>query len=120
MYWSEWHNDPPYCNDPCNCQGEWIGPSGGPSNGGCDCNGGYAGAQSCPVNSGPAYAKQGTMNRTQVTNNMRPQQSNNTMRSQYAGQKQYQPANARAASRPTTNRMPSQNSNGTQARPIMW
>ena len=114
MYWSEWHNDPPYCNDPCNGQGEWIGPSGGPS------NGGYAGAQSRPVNSGPAYAKQGAVNRTQVANNIRPPQPAHQTRSQYAGQKQYQPANARTASRPTANRMPSQNSNAAQARPIMW
>lgn len=28
LYWSEWHNDPPRCCDPCNHCGEWIGPSG--------------------------------------------------------------------------------------------
>ena len=124
-YWSEWHNDPPYCNDPCNCQGEWIGPSGGPNcgpcNGGCGCDGGCVGAQNYPVNNGPAYAKQGAVHRTQVANNSRPQQSNNKMRSAYTTQKQYQPANVRAASRPTTNRLPSPNSNsGTQAQPILW
>ncbi len=64
MYWSEWHNDPPYCNDPCNCQGEWIGPSGGPYNGSCGCDGGYSGAQSHPVYNGSAYAKQSATNRS--------------------------------------------------------
>jgi hypothetical protein len=29
VYWSEWHNDPPRCNDPCDCHGNWIGPSAG-------------------------------------------------------------------------------------------
>ncbi len=59
MYWSEWHNDPPRCCDPCNRCGQWTGPSagcGGCSSGGCNscdscgtsgcgCNGGgYGGA----------------------------------------------------------------------------
>ena len=26
LYWSEWHNDPPRCCDPCDCHGNWIGP----------------------------------------------------------------------------------------------
>lgn len=30
VYWSEWHNDPPRCYDPCNCHGEWVGPAQGP------------------------------------------------------------------------------------------
>jgi hypothetical protein len=25
MYWSEWHNDPPCCHDPCDCYGNWLG-----------------------------------------------------------------------------------------------
>ena len=29
FYWSEWHNDPPRCCDPCDCYGNWIGPSTG-------------------------------------------------------------------------------------------
>jgi hypothetical protein len=29
LYWSEWHNDPPQCCDPCDCHGHWIGPSAG-------------------------------------------------------------------------------------------
>jgi hypothetical protein len=29
VYWSEWHNDPPRCCDPCDCHGNWIGPSSG-------------------------------------------------------------------------------------------
>lgn len=28
-YWSEWHNDPPRCCDPCDRCGNWIGPSAG-------------------------------------------------------------------------------------------
>lgn len=27
VYWSEWHNDPPQCCDPCDHYGNWIGPS---------------------------------------------------------------------------------------------
>jgi hypothetical protein len=27
LYWSEWHNDPPYCCDPCDKCGNYIGPS---------------------------------------------------------------------------------------------
>ena len=26
-YWSEWHNDPPRCCDPCDDCGNWVGPS---------------------------------------------------------------------------------------------
>lgn len=26
-YWSEWHNDPPACCDPCDQCGNWVGPS---------------------------------------------------------------------------------------------
>jgi hypothetical protein len=37
MYWSEWHNDPPRCCDPCNRCGQWVGPSAG--GGGCGCGG---------------------------------------------------------------------------------
>ncbi len=29
LYWSEWHNDPPRCCDPCDCHGNWIGPRDG-------------------------------------------------------------------------------------------
>ena len=27
IYWSEWHNDPPCCCDPCNHCGQWVGPA---------------------------------------------------------------------------------------------
>jgi hypothetical protein len=30
VYWSEWHNDPPRCCDPCDCYGNWTGPGNGP------------------------------------------------------------------------------------------
>jgi hypothetical protein len=29
LYWSEWHNDPPQCCDPCDRCGNWIGPGVG-------------------------------------------------------------------------------------------
>ncbi|MGL4511885.1 MAG: hypothetical protein ACRCT8_02245 [Lacipirellulaceae bacterium] len=29
LYWNEWHNDPPRCNDPCDPCGNWVGPAGG-------------------------------------------------------------------------------------------
>jgi hypothetical protein len=29
LYWSEWHNDPPRCCDPCDRHGNWIGPQYG-------------------------------------------------------------------------------------------
>jgi hypothetical protein len=29
LYWSEWHNDPPRCCDPCDCHGNWIGTGHG-------------------------------------------------------------------------------------------
>jgi hypothetical protein len=80
-YWNEWHNDPPRCQDPCNCHGDWIGPGCGP---GCcpscgPCNGGCAGAQGCPCNS-HGYAAAGSVrnkstNRAMVAQNARPVQS---------------------------------------------
>ncbi|MEQ8848492.1 hypothetical protein [Botrimarina sp.] len=27
LYWSEWHNDPPACHDPCDDCGNWVGPT---------------------------------------------------------------------------------------------
>jgi hypothetical protein len=29
VYWSEWHNDPPRCHAPCDCCGNFTGPSYG-------------------------------------------------------------------------------------------
>ena len=29
VYWSEWHNDPPRCHEPCDCCGNFTGPSYG-------------------------------------------------------------------------------------------
>jgi hypothetical protein len=128
MYWSEWHNDPPYCHDPCNNCGEWVGPgcgSCGGCNGGCNgasgCDGGYANANNRVMSNGAAYAKQTPANRTQVANNARKYQPAHQTRPAYANQKQYQQANVRSASRPQVNRLPSTNSNnGAQTRPIMW
>jgi hypothetical protein len=140
IYWSEWHNDPPYCQDPCDCHANWIGPSGGCngcSSGACGCEGGYA-AQGAPVHGGAAYAQPGTpmsTARPQVATGIRPQQPANGYRPAYAGrqlnpsyqmaqsqqaqQSQSQPV--RTASRPmTTNRMPAGSSNSAQSRPILW
>lgn len=67
VYWSEWHNDPPRCCDPCNRSGQWIGPSAGGSGcgcgdgcnscdscgpSGCGCNGGYGGGYGGQVDDG--------------------------------------------------------------------
>lgn len=30
LYFSEWHNDPPRCCDPCDKCGNWVGPASGP------------------------------------------------------------------------------------------
>jgi len=55
VYWSEWHNDPPRCCDPCNRCGQWVGPSAGCSGGGCSsggCSCGSEGGFSEPIDSG--------------------------------------------------------------------
>jgi hypothetical protein len=105
-YWNEWHNDPPRCQDPCNCHGDWIGPGCCPSCG--PCNGGYgcAGAQGYPRNSN-AYAaaspgRNNGGNRAMVAQNTRPAQSQQM----------------RAASRPVNRGQV--NSNGQPTRPIQW
>ncbi len=107
-YWNEWHNDPPRCQDPCNCHGEWIGPGYGSGccPGGGPCNGGCAGAQGGSYNSN-AYAsasnaRNNGANRAMVAQNTRPVQS--------------QPV--RTASRPVSRGQV--NSNGQPARPIQW
>jgi hypothetical protein len=107
-YWSEWHNDPPRCQDPCNCHGDWIGPGGcsscGPNGGACGCEGGCVGAQT--NNTGrpaPAYARTNNMNRSAAV--ARHTNSNQ----QSAGRTTNQ---TRVASRPMTNNQ--------QQRPIQW
>jgi hypothetical protein len=140
VYWSEWHNDPPCCQDPCNNCGQWIGPSGcgcnsgacgcnggcngGCSSGACGCEGGYGTTQATPTKNGSAYVKHSPAYRTPVANSNRmqqPQQSTSQTRSSYASQKQNQQPQMRTASRPTTNRVQPNNGNsGTQARPILW
>jgi hypothetical protein len=62
LYWSEWHNDPPYCHDPCNSCGQWVGPSagcGGCCEPACGCGNGCAscdGASGYAPPSGPMYS----------------------------------------------------------------
>ena len=36
LYWSEWHNDPPRCCDPCDRCGDWVGPGSGGCTSGCE------------------------------------------------------------------------------------
>jgi hypothetical protein len=93
VYWNEWHNDPPRCQDPCNCNGNWIGPSSAPYGcgpNGCGPYGGYFG--------GP-YGANSSTNQPAVAQNSRPNQS-----------RQMRTA-ARAAYRPQGN---------AQQRPIQW
>jgi hypothetical protein len=132
MYWSEWHNDPPYCQDPCNCHGQWIGPSSGCGcNGGCATGGCYNG--SCAISQPtqgkqPAYAQQTPVRRTQVATNSRPQQQVNGQQPKrqpqpaYVLQKPNQQPQVRTASRPMPQRLPASNGNTTrtQAQPILW
>jgi hypothetical protein len=64
VYWSEWHNDPPCCCDPCNRCGQWTGPSagcgcggcGGCGSGNCGCNGGYSGPDAGSYGGGEYYS----------------------------------------------------------------
>jgi hypothetical protein len=56
LYWSEWHNDPPRCCDPCDCHGNWVGPS----------SGGYRAPYDHPYYVGNANASQ------QVARSVRP------------------------------------------------
>ncbi len=129
VYWSEWHNDPPYCHDPCNNCGQWVGPScggcgcnggscnGGCTNGACGCDGGCASTQATPAKNGAAYVKHSPAYKAPVASNGRPQQPASQMRSSYAGQKQNQSAPMRTASRPMANRAQpnSNNANGANA-----
>ncbi len=105
-YWSEWHNDPPRCQDPCNCQGQWIGPgagSGGSSS--CPCDGGFVGAQSGPYrtnNYAAAPVRGKTASQSMVAQTKRPPQSQST----------------RTATRPVNRG--SVQSSGQPTRPIQW
>ena len=129
VYWSEWHNDPPYCQDSCNSCGEWTGRNdgacgcnGGCSTGACGCNGGYNGAQAAPMQNNSQYAQRRPANRTVAASGNRSQQQTAPtaqMRSSYASQQQGQSNPLRTASRPGTNRVtPTNGSN--QSRPILW
>lgn len=140
VYWSEWHNDPPCCQDPCDCYGQYNGPRAG-CYGGCNtgaygCNGGYASSQSAAVSNGAAYAKQqNAQQRTQVASNGRQfRPANQTRlagnnhnqqmvasRNQQQQQQQFN-ANVRTAARPMPNRVQSAGGNyyAPQQRPIMW
>src|SRR5262245_25235113 len=62
MYWSEWHNDPPCCHDPCDSCGNWSGCGG--CGGGCCGNGGFCepyGHAYCPTCNG-GYGQNGRFN----------------------------------------------------------
>lgn len=149
VYWNEWHNDPPYCQDPCNSCGQFTGGCGGYGcNDGC-CNGGCStgscGCDGCTsqtgsTNGSAAYVRQtpAQAKPTQVATGIRPNPPANGYRSAYAGkqfhpsyqmaqtqqgqgQPQMQQQQIRTASRPMNNsRMPASNGNGAQPRPILW
>jgi hypothetical protein len=129
VYWSEWHNDPPYCHDPCNNHGDWIGPHCGPGggwessggyNGPYGYQGGYMGAQSRPTNNGAAYAQQNAASRTQAANNSCPPHPTNYASAANANQSPRQPVQTRTAWRPTANRAAASKTNGAPTQPILW
>jgi hypothetical protein len=116
-YWSEWHNDPPRCQDPCNCHGDWIGPGCGPS---CPCDGGGVGAQGPYTSGGYAVTAPPVRSNTTVRTNTQAR----PMVAQNSRPMQSQPM--RVASRPVvrqqTQVQTQPNFNGQQqtARPIQW
>ncbi len=56
LYWSEWHNDPPRCCDPCDRCGNWTGPTAG-----------YRAPYAHPYGpTGDVYAKRKTTGQAQV------------------------------------------------------
>jgi hypothetical protein len=125
-YWSEWHNDPPRCQDPCNCHGDWIGPGCGPSCcPSCPCDGGCAGAQGCPCNSGGyAAAAPPVRSNTTVRSNMntRPTVAQNPRPMQSQPMRVASRPVVRQQMQPQTQPQTQMNSNGQQqpARPIQW
>jgi hypothetical protein len=146
IYWSEWHNDPPYCHDPCNNCGQWIGPgsggiygagcnpacgcNGGCSGGACGCDGGYSSVPAAPTQGGGQVASQRRpAHRTITANNARPQQSTTQTaqsghsRAPYASQRPAAQSQTRSASRTMAGRGTSYNgntANNSQAKPILW
>jgi hypothetical protein len=124
-YWSEWHNDPPRCEDPCNCHGDWIGPGCcprcepccGSCEGGCccGCNGGCnscGGGCPCAANGrqNPNFVRSNVPNRSAVAQNGNPNQ-------QMANQQSTQNSQQRIAARPAYQ---GQSINGQPNRPIEW
>lgn len=143
VYWNEWHNDPPCCHDPCNCCGEWNGPSAancGPS--GCPCEvgsapaGGYVARPMTSPGGNAAYARNPLPNPSQtLATNRGPYSAKNNRqfapahqtRPAFAGQNTYQSSSNRTAARPVTSRLPVTNRPSTHnnslsntQRPIMW
>jgi hypothetical protein len=106
-YWNEWHNDPPRCQDPCNCNGEWIGPGYGT---------GYC--PSCGPYSGGVGAQSGSYssNANASAVNARNHGANRSMVAQNGWSGQSQPV--RAASRPANRAQV--NPNNQPSRPIQW
>jgi hypothetical protein len=110
-YWSEWHNDPPRCQDPCNCHGDWIGPSCPSCGPGC--------CPSCGPGCGPcdgpysyidgAYAGPAPGNRQTVKRNGQQNQPN-------VAQRSHQQMQQRVATRPA----PRVQMNTQPNRPIQW
>ncbi|MCI0333798.1 MAG: hypothetical protein L0228_11320 [Planctomycetes bacterium] len=76
VYWSEWHNDPPRCCDPCDCHGNWIGPSAGSyraPNAHAYSPSGYPGGTYVATGGSPVgYAKTNAANRQQTARQAAP------------------------------------------------
>jgi hypothetical protein len=111
IYWSEWHNDPPRCCDPCDQCGNWTGPSYGNYRapyGHPYSFGGYA--------SGPYYAGKSAPHAT----SSRVAQSTNPARPTFAGQAPAQNRPATRVARGVTNnpfaRKPATGSNAVYQR----
>jgi hypothetical protein len=76
VYWSEWHNDPPRCCDPCDCYGNWTGPSAG------SYRAPYAHAYSPNSYAGNSYVATGGSPIEYAKNNQQPGQQNIARQSQ--------------------------------------
>jgi hypothetical protein len=95
VYWSEWHNDPPRCCDPCDCYGNWTGPGNGPYRApyahAYAPHGYTGGAAYVAKDSSPAhYANKHASRASYAKNNMKSQSQR-----QHVVAKQTQPARAK-------------------------
>jgi hypothetical protein len=111
VYWSEWHNDPPRCCDPCDCYGNWTGPGNGPY------RAPYAHAYAPHGYAGHGYAPHGYSGSAAYVskNNSPPHYANRSVnRASYAKSKPR--SNAYAKNKPTSN-APRQHTVARQTQP---